>query len=110
MSAYGLSGNQDSNLLLLLDAQCNDCDARQQLTELKQQITEYRDEAAQAIIEEQKRWQEMTEYKNELAELKQHLREIEWSDEEGWYCPVCDGSRDGFGHTDTCWLAQAIKE
>lgn len=51
----------------------------------------------------------------QLTELKQHLREIEWTETYDAYsrkvhfCPACDNSKDE-GHTDTCWLHNAIKE
>lgn len=50
----------------------------------------------------------------ELIELKQHLQNIEWNglsndNEMVFVCPVC-GNYQHDGHTDTCWLYNAIKE
>lgn len=90
----------------------------QQNNQLKQDVVDMRDKV---ILERERR--ELVEKElnrnfrgeliahQQLTELKQHLREIEWYDDEtytDYRCPACFNLKHE-GHTDTCWLAQAIR-
>jgi hypothetical protein len=46
----------------------------------------------------------------QVGQLKDHLREIQWSGEEGIrsYCPAC-GGWENTGHDPECWLWLAIR-